>query len=35
MPYLFFELAWYVLAAFLFGLAVGWFTCVERENDGV
>ena len=33
MPYLFFTLSWYVLAAFLIGVAVGWATCVDTEEE--
>ena len=33
MGYLFLKLFWYVLAAFVVGLVVGWVTC-SRIEDG-
>lgn len=32
MDYLLAQLAWYVLAAFLIGLAVGWFSCTRADR---
>ena len=32
MDYLFMNLLWYVVAAFLLGLFVGWFSCGRAEN---
>lgn len=32
MDYLLVKLAWYVAAAFAFGLVVGWLSC-SRESD--
>jgi hypothetical protein len=32
MDYLIWKLFWYVLTAFVFGLAVGWFSCGSAEN---
>jgi hypothetical protein len=33
MGYLFAKLFWYVLLAFVIGLAVGWLTCSRVEQD--
>jgi hypothetical protein len=33
MDYLAFQLLWYLLVAFAFGLAVGWLAC-GRAKDG-
>lgn len=33
MGYLFMKLFWYVMLAFLVGLAVGWATCSRIEED--
>jgi hypothetical protein len=33
MDYLMLHLVWYLLAAFAFGLVVGWFSC-GRADDG-
>jgi len=32
MAYLFLKLFWYVLAAFVIGLAVGWATCTRSDH---
>jgi hypothetical protein len=32
VDYLFMNLLWYVVAAFLLGLFVGWFSCGRAEN---
>lgn len=33
MSYLFFTLSWYVVAAFVIGIGVGWATCVDAEDE--
>jgi hypothetical protein len=33
VDYLFFHLIWYVLAAFVIGLVVGWVTCSAVEDS--
>ena len=33
MGYLFTKLLWYVLAAFVIGLVVGWVTCSQIEDE--
>jgi len=32
MDYLLMQLLWYVLAAFLIGLFVGWYSCARIED---
>jgi hypothetical protein len=32
MDYLFFELGWYIAAAFVLGLVVGWLSCSRKET---
>lgn len=34
MGYLFVQLIWYVVIAFVIGLAVGWVTCSPSEPRG-
>ena len=33
MDYLFVKLFWYICAAFLIGIAMGWFSCGRRAED--
>lgn len=33
MDYLFYKLIWYVLAAFVFGLFVGWRSCSQNGDE--
>lgn len=35
MTYLFMKLFWYVVAAFVLGLVVGWSTCTRRIDRKV
>ena len=35
MGYLFLQLFWYVLIAFLVGIAIGWATCSNSAEDNV
>ena len=33
MDYLFLKLFWWIALAFVLGAAVGWYSCVETEED--
>lgn len=33
MEYLFFKLVWYVAAAFVIGLLVGWVSCGRTQDE--
>ena len=33
MDYLFVKLFWYLVAAFLIGIAMGWFSCSRKFED--
>lgn len=33
MDYLFLKLIWWIVLAFVLGLATGWFSCGEGEED--
>ena len=33
MDYLFLKLFWYLVVAFLIGIAMGWLTCSRRTED--
>lgn len=33
MDYLFVKLFWYIFAAFLIGIAMGWFSCGRGAED--
>ncbi len=33
MDYLFMKLFWYLVLAFLIGIAMGWLTCSGRSED--
>ena len=34
MEYIFAQLFWYVLAALILGLIVGWTTCTAKDGQG-
>jgi hypothetical protein len=33
MDYLTFQMLWYLIVAFLFGLLVGWFACTPADDE--